>query len=312
MLFVREALEQATHEQVAAFHASRFPVGALVADLTAGIGADLIALAARGPAMGFELDPERAECARWNVHGLGEVRTEDSLAVDWDFEYAFADPARRVEGRRTLDPEDFSPNPVRLAERMRGLRLGGMKLSPLLPDGFLESLAPRLEFVSFGRECREALVWTGSEARGGRFAVHVESGEALEGGEPAAAVEDPRPYLLEADPAAIRAHGLGTLCSRHGLTALGDSNGYLTGEAPAESPWLRPYRVLYSGKADVKATRRELRRLEADVPEIKQRGAGVDPPILQRALGSHGRRAVSLAVWTVGRSLRHTLLEGLD
>lgn len=37
MLFTREALEQATPYAVARYHASRFPAGVLVADLTAGI-----------------------------------------------------------------------------------------------------------------------------------------------------------------------------------------------------------------------------------------------------------------------------------
>jgi hypothetical protein len=77
MLFVREALEQATGEAIARYHASRFPEGAPVVDMTAGVGADLIALARRGPAIGYELDPERAMCAAWNlrVHGVeAEVR----------------------------------------------------------------------------------------------------------------------------------------------------------------------------------------------------------------------------------------------
>ena len=57
MLFTAEALEQSTHEAVAKWRASQFPEGALVADLTTGIGGDLIALAKRGPVLGFDLDP---------------------------------------------------------------------------------------------------------------------------------------------------------------------------------------------------------------------------------------------------------------
>src|SRR5687767_5373956 len=52
MLFTREALEQATHEELAHFHASQFPQRTRVADLTCGIGADLIALARNGEAVG--------------------------------------------------------------------------------------------------------------------------------------------------------------------------------------------------------------------------------------------------------------------
>lgn len=45
MWFGREALEQATHPAVAAYHASKFPAGKNVVDLTCGIGADLKAIA---------------------------------------------------------------------------------------------------------------------------------------------------------------------------------------------------------------------------------------------------------------------------
>jgi hypothetical protein len=309
MVFVREALEQATHEGVAEYHASRFPSGERVADLTCGIGADLIALARRGPAIGFDMDRERADCAVYNLraHGLSaQVEVADSLAAPWDFYFAFADPARRVESRRTLDPSAFSPDPTVLAERMALLRLGGIKLSPLLRDDFLESLGPRLEFVSFGGECREALVWCGTEAEPGRFAVHVETGSSLEAQEPGASVEPPGEYLFEADPAAIRAHALGAFTE---LTPLGDSNGYLTGDLVSPSPWLKQYRVLAHGKWDVKAVRRTLDELTAATPVIKQRGAGLDVEAVRKQLRASGERPVAIAVWPVGRSLRFAALD---
>jgi hypothetical protein len=311
MLFVGEALEQSTHEQVARYHASRFPSGVLVADLTAGIGADLIALAGRGPAVGFELDPERAEYARWNVglSATAEVIVGDSLEADWNFEYAFADPARRVDGRRTLLPDAFSPNPDRLAARMQSLKLGGIKLSPLLADAYLESFSGGLEFLSYGGECREAAVWIGRDAHLGRWAVHVESGERLEPSKAPAPTNAPAECLYEADPAAIRAHCLGRLCQDLRLAPLGDSNGYLTGGARARTPWLRAFRVLRHGRADLKATRQALRLLEADTPELKQRGAGLDLAKLRRQFPSYGKRPVALAIWPIGRSLRHTILE---
>jgi hypothetical protein len=316
MRFVREALEQATHERVAAYHASLFPPDVPVADLTSGIGADLLALAARGPALGFELDPERAEYARHNlaVHGRpAEVRVEDSLA--WlaahpgDVEYAFADPARRVEGRRTLNLAEFSPDPAAIADLFRPLRLGVMKLSPMLRDEDLEALGTGLEFVSFAGECREALVLAGHTAEPGRRAIHVETGARLEAGDGLEETDTPDAYLFDADPAAVRAHALGTLARLHGLRALGDSNGYLTGPDPVASPWLRAYRVLHHGKADPKTTRAALRALDAATPELKQRGAGLDLIRERKTYAATGSRPLSLVVWPLGRSLRHTLVE---
>jgi len=315
MLFVREALEQATHERVAALHASLFPKDAPVADMTAGIGADLVALAARGPVIAFELDPDRAAYARHNssVHGYeSEINVKDS--VEWlrrngDARYAFADPARRIEGRRTLKLDEFSPDPSVLAELFQGLALGVVKLSPMLSDEALRELGSRVEFVSFGNECREALVSIGQEVQPGTFAIHVDSGERLPSGYLPAPVLEPGEFLFDADPAAIRAHGIGTLCERFGLDPLGDSNGYLTGASMAHSPWLRGYRVLYHGKADLKSTRRALRDLGAATPELKQRGAGLDLIKERQAYAMDSGRPVSLAVWKNGKSLRHAILE---
>ncbi|AIE85195.1 SAM-dependent methyltransferase [Fimbriimonas ginsengisoli] len=314
MLFVREALEQATDERLAAYHASRFPTGVLVADLTAGIGSDLIALARRGPTLGFELDAERAEYARFNLAANGltaEVRVEDS--VDWleageGRGYAFADPARRFEGRRVHSIDEYSPNPRGISQAFGRLRLGVMKLSPMLPDRTLIELGPRIEFLSLGGECREALV-IGGEAKPGIVAVHVGSGETIEREPLPSATDELGSYFYDCDPASVRANALGALCQMFELSPVGDSNGYLTGGEIATSPWLRSYRILYYGKADSKATRRALRELDASTPEIKQRGAGLDLNQERKTYASDGSRSVSLAIWPSGRSLRHAVLE---
>lgn len=298
MLFVAEALEQATHEEVARYHASRFPSGALVADLTCGIGGDLIELARRGPAVGFEIDPERAACARHNVraHGLeAEVRLEDGTAAG-PFEYALADPARRVGGRRTTRIEEFEPNPILLAERLGRVRLAAIKLSPMLPDEALESLGPCVEFVSFAGECREALVWLGLEAPEGRWAVHVESGERLEAG-PAPAPGPADRYFYEADPAAVRAHALGALCRRHGLAPLGQSNGYLAGGALVESPWLRAFETLEAPLRSEREVRHWLDGRGARLAAVKTRGVRLDPQALLSRLKTGGGMPVELAVY---------------
>ncbi len=314
MLFVREALEQATSEDIAAYHASLFPPDVLVADLTTGIGGDLIALAQRGSAIGFELDPERAEAAQHNLavaNVSAEVRLEDSMQAEWEWDYAIADPARRMEGRRTLDPSEFSPNPMDIAERFAHLSLGVIKLSPLLPDPFLISLGPSLRFLSCEGECREALICTGKNAISEKLAVHVESGDTLIPGADAPITDEVGSYFFDADPAAVRSHCLGTLSERYELRALGDSRGYLTGNVEIKSPWLRPYRVLYSDKADMAKTKKMLQDLGAATPEIKQRLADQSPEQLRKTLKSDGKRRVSLAIWPMGRSLRHTLLEQL-
>ena len=300
---------------VARYHASLFPIGARVADLTCGIGADLIALCRRGPTVGYELDEERLDFAKFNIQCLGltsEFKLEDSLAADWDFEYVIADPARRVEGRRTLDPNEFEPNPTKIAERMKETRLGLLKLSPAMIDSFLESLGGRLEFVSYGGECREALVHLGSDSASGRWAVHCESGLTLAAETLAPTSVGSGAYLYDMDPAAVRAHCAGTLCEHFALEPLGDSNGYLVGDKIVQSPWLRSYRTLYSGKGDVKATRKALRDLNARVYEIKVRGVKVDSVRLAKELQANGETPVSLVIWCEKSSVKHLLVQGLS
>ncbi|MEA2552643.1 MAG: hypothetical protein QOJ65_819 [Fimbriimonadaceae bacterium] len=314
MLFTREALEQASNEVVAAYHAAQFPPDELVADLTTGIGADLLALAARGPAKGYEVDAERLEYARHNlaVYGLyPELVHRDSLAAEWHFDYAFADPSRRVAGRRTLDPGQFSPNPVELAKRMAELRLGLIKLSPLLPDTFLGSLGARLEFLSLGGECREALVGCGRQVEPGRHAVHLESDSRIPAGAALPVQDEPEAFLFEADPAAIRAHALASVPGAENMRGLGDSNGYLTANTEFRSPWYSTYRVLGRGSLDVKALRARLRELGGGTPIVKTRTKATDASQVAKALSMEGQSSAIVAVYSVGRSLRYALLERL-
>ena len=308
MLFTPEALEQATHFEVARYHASRFPTGALVADLTCGIGSDLLALAERGPVKGFELMSEKIEFARHNlaVHGFdADLRKGDCMAAEWDFDYAFADPSRRVDGRRTLNPDDFEPNPPKLAERMSRLKLGLMKLSPLLRDDLLVSLGQELAFVSYAGECREALVSCGSEAVAGRFALKVETGEKLPAGEALFMVEEPNAFFYEADPAAIRAHGLASFS----MAALGDSNGYLTSDREVRIVWLTGYRVLGAGRFDMKTTRGMLKEAGVGRVVVKSRVSGLDVVRIGKDLAGVGKNEGIVALYPVGKSVRFVLIE---
>jgi hypothetical protein len=322
MLFDRDGLEMASHERIAAYHASIFPAGATVVDMTCGIGADTIALAARGPVVAYELSTERSEYARHNlaVHGLSaDVRVGDAMAVPCDADYALCDPSRRADGGRLRRLDDFSPNPRLVAERMRSLAGGVMKLSPMLSDSDLQSFGGRLEFLSFAGECREALVVLTGKTRilpgPCRAAVHVETGAVLPGsaGVVPGAVrhrDDPQTLVFEADPAAIRGHCLEELCSRHDLALLGDSNGYLTGADPVTSPWLSGFEVLASHRGDVRRTKAELKRLGGGTPVVKSR-AGVDVESLRKQWRGDGEEFAVL-IYPVGRSHQHVVARRLN
>lgn len=323
MLFEREALEQATHEEVAKYHASRFPAEAQVADITCGIGSDLRAFIS---AIGFELDADRAFYARHNSNA--EVRIDDGLGyvLSHDVPYIWADPDRRdSSGRRLADPSSYSPNPLDIP---RDRELTGIKLSPLLSDEYLTSVGDRVEFISYRGECREAIAWSGhaiqsddltglplwqerslrskietgeSNEPSGIYAVRVENGATLSRKEIFDVEADPSEFIYDADPAAVRAHALG----HFNLPQLGDSPGYLTGPL-IESDWLTPYQVVASGSFDVKRIKEALRTHGLRVFEVKQRGAGLDPATVMKQVKTDGD-PVSLIAWRVEKSVRFAL-----
>jgi hypothetical protein len=184
-----------------------------------------------------------------------------------------------------------------------------LKLSPMVSDHHLSAIGGSIEFLGADWECREALVVLGGESSaGGEVRAALADGSELHPEPVPPSTEEPGGLLLEAHPTAIRAGCLGSLCRRFDLRPLGDSNGYLTADAAEESPWLRRYGVVWSGKADRKHTQAALRRLGARIVDVKHRAPG--EPLSPRAFRAEGDKRLLLAVWSVGRSLRHTLLEG--
>lgn len=313
MLFTREALEQASHFAVARYHASLFPKGELVADLTCGIGSDLLALAERGPVIGFDTDAERLEYARHNlaVHGLeGELVLGNCLTKspyeddgaehgprDWNFDYAFADPSRRVKGKRTLDLDRFSPRPSLLSLRMRNLKLGLIKLSPLIPDEKLFELGHHIEFVSYDRECREALVSCDFKSDPAICAIRAETGSRWKGQRYQAAIHEPKAFVYQVDPAVVRAHA--TDQSDHRFFALVDAATYITSDEPLESfEWIIVgFRVLNSGKgADLKVLRSKMLALGYGRAIVKGE-PGFDVSELTNKLHGPGDREATIILY---------------
>ena len=110
-----DGAEQATRPEVAALRANRFAqagVSSLV-DLGCGIGLDALAFASRGLAVrAYEQDPTTAAAAELNARSLGlnklvhvechDVTSLDAARLLAGADGAFADPARRADGRPTV------------------------------------------------------------------------------------------------------------------------------------------------------------------------------------------------------------------
>ena len=238
-LFTDEALQQASPWPVARHRAQRL-AGLGVHDLTCSIGADLAALAAAGPvAVGSDLDPVRLAMAGHNLAASGlpaRLLVADALTRTTRGLLGYADPARRTSTGRRITSADTVPSIAELDARPRrtGRRYCGCR------PGWTTTRSP-------GPERWRSSRWTGSP---GRRCCGRPSSPRSAAGPPSC----PRPappeevtsadpddagvgpvdaWLVDPDPAVVRAHLVRHWAARHGLWLLDPHLAYLTGPAPA-------------------------------------------------------------------------------
>ncbi len=312
MIFTREGLEMTAHERVAAFHASLFNEGAETIDGTCGIGGDLIALAAKGMAHGFDLNLSALQCAEWNLnlHGYAAQLHQGSIMdEDWTGRCLWLDPARRSGSGRTLNPDSFLPSLALILTKAESAENCWVKLTPLLSDDILESQGQGLVFVSHKGECVEALMQAGcSGAEKSRRAYKADQDVWLDASPRPASAEQPDEWVYEADPAAIRAHCLGSF----NLLSLSDTPGWLTGRHLEPSPWLTQFRVHWQGAWREDAVREALKKLDAGLAAVKTRGVSIEPSILQKKLRkglSETGPSLELMLYQQGPKVRALLAE---
>lgn len=313
LFFTPLGLEQSTDEAVAQYKARRVAPDGPIADLCTGIGGDLLALAARGPTLGVELDPTVGWLAAANLAALGHSASSLCVgdATRLDLRSAFAwhiDPNRRPDGRKTSQVEFGRPSGEELAALLATNANAAIKLSPAAaaPDKWQGS--GELEWISRGGECRQQVAWLGSLTGepGRRRATLVDKrGESLRtivGDEATAApiAQQLGRYVYEPD-AAVRAARLdGALAAEHGLEQLAPQVAYFTGDALLDDPALASFEVL----ADLPCDRRRLRALcrERGVGplEVKKRGVDLDPARLQAELSGPGDLTAVLLVYRHG------------
>jgi hypothetical protein len=338
MLFVAEALEQATAWPVARHRAERLhalaPPG-LVLDLGCGIGGDLLALAHLRPATGYESDPLRAAMARANVDAVfgtaGPPHPVEVVTGDWVAALAagtlpaaaaaFADPARRQEGRqgvrRVFGLEEMTPPLAALLRLQAQVPALAVKVAPGVQAADLPPGAA-VEFVSHAGVCKEAVLWFGPLAETEGPAAR--EGSPLEGARRWASVHDgvawhalpahgvppplgplaPGQALYEPDPAVIRAGALAELCALLGAHLFAPDIAYLVSDAVGEdaqaTPFARAFRVREVFPFALKRLNRRLAELGIGQVEIKKRGFPVEPEEMRRRLklAGSGRAVVFL------------------
>ncbi|SHK20764.1 hypothetical protein SAMN05443637_103383 [Pseudonocardia thermophila] len=301
MWFTRDGLEQASAQEVAEHRRARFAGLGRLADLCCGIGGDLLALARDHDVLAVDRDPVHLWMAARNaaVHGLAVTTAEaDVREIDLTgVAAAFVDPARRSGGRRHRTGASEPPLAwcTGLTERVAAV---GIKAAPgvehdVVPPGW------EIEFVSVGRELKEAVLWSPALAGARTRATVLPAGAELlpAPGDPVP-VREPGRYLLDPDPAVTRAGLVAELARATGTWQLDEKIAFLSGDACLTTPFARTLRVLDSGPWHQKTLLRRLRAVDAGAVDIRRRGLAGDVDALHRALqrGLTGSRRVTLVM----------------
>ncbi|MDX2039077.1 MAG: class I SAM-dependent methyltransferase [Isosphaeraceae bacterium] len=316
MWFDAVGLEQATSEVVANHKAERFR-NALVVDLCCGIGGDSRALAGVGHVLSIDVDEGMVRRTRWNagVYGVAErLAPFRSSAEEFPIPpdaYVHIDPDRRARGRfRAKSIVDYAPSLDFLLALPSKVKAGAIKLGPAGDfDLHFDSPAYELEVVSLSGECKEATLWFGRVANARRRATVLPAGATISDRDLPesslrAEVSELGAWVLEPDPALIRAGLLDGFARAHAARRFAEGVDLLTSDQPIDSPFLVAFQVEESIPLDLKRLRRIIDDKGLSQLEIKTRGVDLAPDDLRRRLKTQGGRSGTLIlVGGGGRSI---------
>ncbi len=299
MLFTDAGLQQASGHLVRQYRARQFESSRLL-ELCCGIGADSLAFAAANREVhGLDIDPVHIAIARHNG-SLLQLPTQFTVCdiragIPGGYDAIFFDPARRDDrGRRIHHVEAYRP-PLSLARQWRAREIG-IKLSPGLNLRQVAAYGGALEFISVEGRLSEALLWLHRDSAQ-PFATLLREAEVLHmrnDGEAGMAVTAPRAWLLEPDPAVLRAGLVQTLGRRLDASMLDERIAYLTLDQHVSTPWARCWKVREWLPFQLKRLRRHLLARGIGRVTVKKRGFAMRPDelIARLRLGGKGDSCV--------------------
>lgn len=325
MLLTSEGLEQATRLSVGAFHAQRLrDAGAhTVIDFGSGIGADSMAFAGLGlNTTAIEMNEEAAAAATINLMPFPEAKVimANGFEIDLDelgADSIWIDPARRKDGKRIKNPEEWYPSLSDAIKLARNFPSAGIKIAPGIDYSALPSDA-MVEWISEKGSLLEAVIWLGRAApTPGRSALVIDDDGAHRWD---CSVADPRlpsvdvlpedlgTFIFEPDPAIIRSGGIHSLCEQFDIAPVSHGIAYLTGNEPIDSPFLQQFIVSDVYPIEAKPIRRVLAELGVGAVEIKKRGTNLEPETFRKKLKLNTSRSGAATLIATPLLGRHRMI----
>jgi hypothetical protein len=300
MFFTADALEQASHPLVTRF--CRQVSQPTVMDFCCGIGTDSIAFSLQGTDVtGIDADPVRVAMARLNSAAVGAAaafsvrdvcQTIDTPAA------IFFDPGRREDGRRVFHVEQYQP-PLSSLRQWRSPEIL-VKLAPGVDLAEVAAYRGNITFISVDAELKEALLRLSSDAHGVPSAVviHKETAHRYTAAalRPSVPVADPQAFLVEPDPAIIRAGLVQDVASDLGGYLLDETIAYFTTPSLPHDPAVRAWPILDWMPFNLKKLRQYLRERRIGQVIVKKRGSAIAPEELMPQLKLAGDRKCVLVL----------------
>lgn len=307
LYFTREALEQASSWEVAAYRASRYREYARLVDLGCSIGSDTRALAQVAPTLGIDRDPMRLAMAQANSRALGFADITSFIQADLSSPLPlspspsppalFFDPSRRVGGRRRFSVRAYQPPLSIIAEWLPVFPALGVKISPGVHLDELVDYDAEIEFISLEGELKEAVLWFGPLKSVPLRATLLPGPHTLVAALDAhLPIHEPQAYLYEPDPAVLRAGLVATLGAQLNAAQLDPDIAYLTSDQLQPTPFARVWAVEAWFPFQLKRLRSYLRERNVGKVVVKKRGSPLEPEALigRLRLSGEGERTVFL------------------
>lgn len=270
LFLTREGLEVASGEVVANYRAERFRRFEAVGDFCCGIGADTLVLAAVTFVHAVDHDELRTALTTANLQAFRladrvTVHTADLLTDPLpDVPAAFADPARRTDGRRFLSLADYLPPPAELLRRLPARFPIAFKLAPGIDTAELTAFDGEAEFISANGELKECVLWLNDLRTAHRRATVLSSTGphtlATDTEVSAGEVAPIRGVLLDPNAAVVRAGLVPLLGEQLHVTGTDHTVQMLSADDMPDTPFATAYWVEAVLPADVRTVAAELRK----------------------------------------------------